>query len=109
MWDGVANDIHWTLGSSYFFLAFVTIFSYSIFEMGMEKDLFRIKQNPKGVRFNELERVILGTGFKRINIKGSHHVYKKGNRILTLVKPHGGHKHCHWLDVIDVIRILEEE
>jgi len=77
--------------------------------MGIEKDLYRIKQNPKGVRFKELERVIFGAGFKRVNIKGSHHVYKKANKILTVVKPHGGRKHCHWLDVKDVIRILEED
>jgi predicted RNA binding protein YcfA (HicA-like mRNA interferase family) len=44
-----------------------------------------------------------------VNIKGSHHVYKKGRRILTVVKPHGGHKHCHWLDVKDVIKVLEED
>ena len=34
---------------------------------------------------------------------------RKRNRILTVVKPHGGRKHCHWLDVKDVIRILEED
>jgi len=94
---------------STFFLAFVTIFSYYLFKMGIEKDLSRIKQNPKGVRFKELEGVILGSGFKRVNIRGSHCVYKKRNRILTVVKPHGGHKHCHWLDVKDVIKVLEEE
>ena len=77
--------------------------------MGIEKDLSRIKQNLKGVRFNELERIILRGGFKRVNISGSHHVYKKGSKILTVVKPHGGHKHCHWLDVKDVIKILEED
>lgn len=77
--------------------------------MGIEKDLARMKQNPKGVRFEELERVILGSGFKRVNIRGSHHVYKRGGKILTVVKPHGGHKHCHWLDVKDTIRILEED
>jgi len=83
--------------------------------MGIEKNLSKIKQNlskikqnPKGVRFKELEGVILAAGFTRIHIRGSHYVYKKGNRILTVVKPHGGHKHCHWLDVKDVIRILEE-
>jgi len=48
-------------------------------------------------------------GFKRVNIRGSHHVYKKGEKILTVVKPHGGHKHCHWLDVKDTIRVLEED
>jgi predicted RNA binding protein YcfA (HicA-like mRNA interferase family) len=77
--------------------------------MGIEEDLSRIKQSPKGVRFKELERIILELGFKRVNIRGSHYVYKKGDKILTVVKPHGGHKHCHWLDVKDVIRVLEED
>ena len=90
-------------------LAFVTIFSYSLFNMGIEKNLARMKQNLKGVRFKELERVILGSGFKRVNIRSSHHVYKRGNKVLTVIKPHGGQKHCHWLDVKDVIRILEED
>jgi predicted RNA binding protein YcfA (HicA-like mRNA interferase family) len=76
--------------------------------MGIDKDLAKMKQNPKGVRFKELERIILGSGFKRVN-RGSHHVYKRGEKILTVVKPHGGHKHCHWLDVKDTIRILEED
>ena len=77
------------------------------FKMGMEKDLFKIKQNLMGVRFKELEGVILGSGFRRVNIRGSHYVYKKGDRILTVVKPRGGHKHCHWLNVKDVIKFLE--
>jgi len=77
--------------------------------MGIEKNISKIKQNPKGVRFKELERVILAAEFTRINIRGSHYVYKKGSKVLTVVKPHGGHKHCHWLDVKDVIRILEED
>jgi predicted RNA binding protein YcfA (HicA-like mRNA interferase family) len=77
--------------------------------MEIEKDLSRIKQNLKGVRFSELERIILRRGFKRLNIRGSHYVYKKGSKILTVVKLHGGHKHCHWLDVKDVIKILEED
>ena len=102
------DNVPWALGRV-FFLAFVTIFSYSVFVMGIEKDLSRIKQNPKGVRFKELERVIFGAGFKRVNIRGSHPVYKKGNKILTVIKPHGGRKYCHWLDVKDVIRILEED
>jgi predicted RNA binding protein YcfA (HicA-like mRNA interferase family) len=74
-----------------------------------DKDLSRIKGNPEGVRFKELEKVILRAGFRLMNISGSHHVYKKGSKILTVVKPHGRHKHCHWLDVKDVIKILEED
>jgi len=77
--------------------------------MGIEKDLARMKQNPRGVRFKELERVILASGFKRVNIRGSHYVYKRREKILTVVKPHGGHEHCHWLDVKDTIRVLEED
>jgi hypothetical protein len=77
--------------------------------MGIEKDLSRIKQNPKGIRFDELGRIILRGGFKRVNIRGSHYVYKKGSKILTVIKPRGGHKHYHWLDVKDVIKILEED
>jgi predicted RNA binding protein YcfA (HicA-like mRNA interferase family) len=92
-----------------FLLAFVTIFSYYVFKMGIGKDLSEIKQNPKGVRFEELERIIVGSGFKLVNVRGSHYVYKKRDRILTVVKPHGRHKHCHWLDVKDVIKVLEED
>ena len=75
----------------------------------MDKDLIKIKENPRGVRFRELEKAILKAGFRRANTKGRHHVYKKENKILTIVRPHGKHKHCHWLDVKDVIRILEED
>ena len=77
--------------------------------MAEDKDLSRIKENPKGVRFKKLQRVVLKAGFRLVNIKGSHHVYKKGSKILTIVKPHAGHKHCHWLDVKDVVKILEED
>ena len=77
--------------------------------MGIAKDFSQVKQDPKGVRFKELEGIILGPGFKRVNRRGSHYVYKKGDRILTVVKPHGGHKDCHWLDVKDVIKVLEED
>jgi predicted RNA binding protein YcfA (HicA-like mRNA interferase family) len=77
--------------------------------MEKDKDLTKIKANPKGVRFNELEKVILRAGFRLVNIRGSHHVYKRGEKILTVVKPQGRHKHCHWLDVRDVIRFLEED
>jgi len=33
------------------------------------KDLSRIKENPKGVRFKELETVILRAGFRLLNIR----------------------------------------
>ena len=39
----------------------------------------------------------------------SRQVLIETDRILTVVKPHEGHKHCHWLDVKDVIKVLEED
>lgn len=72
-------------------------------------DLERLKRNPKGVRFADLERIILRAGFVLDRIRGSHHVYVRGGRVLTVVKPHGRHKTCHPRDVRDIIRFLEEE
>jgi len=65
--------------------------------MGIEKDFSRIKQNLKEVRFSELEKIILREGFKRVIIRGSHCVYKKGRKILTVVKPRTGHKQLRTL------------
>ncbi len=72
-------------------------------------DLTRLKRNPAGVRFSNLERIILRAGFTLDRTRGSHCVYVRGNRILTVVRPHGKRKTCHPRDVRDVIRFLEEE
>lgn len=78
--------------------------------MGRRRDdLQRLKRNPRDVRFSELERIILRAGFVLDRTRGSHHVYVRGRRVLTIVKPHGTHKTCHPTDVRDVIRFLEEE
>ncbi len=39
--------------------------------MAGDKDLSKLKQNPKGVRFSELQKVILRAGFRLVNIKGA--------------------------------------
>lgn len=75
----------------------------------IEKLIQRIKNNPKNVRFSELERVVLQAGFRLERVGGSHHVYVKGNTVLTIVKPHGRRKLCHPQDVRDVLNFLEEE
>lgn len=72
-------------------------------------ELERLRRNPRGIRFSDLERFILRAGFVLDRARGSHHVYVHGNRVLTVVKPHGRHKTCHPRDVRDVIRFLEEE
>ena len=90
-------------------IARVTIFSYTSCVTSLADDLERLRRNPRGVRFADLERVIFRAGFALDRSHGSHHVYVRGGRVLTLVKPHGTHTSCHPRDVRDVIRFLEEE
>lgn len=75
-----------------------------------EKLLARIINNQKNVRFEELEGLILNHGFEKVRSKGgSHNAYIKNDKILTVVRPHGGKKFCHPLDVQGVLEVLEEE
>ena len=60
-----------------------------------EKALKKVKQNPKNVRPEELERLLLRSGFEKRRGKGSHSTYKrKGFRPITItykkpfLKPH---------------------
>jgi predicted RNA binding protein YcfA (HicA-like mRNA interferase family) len=72
-----------------------------------EKLLGQIRNNPKQVRFQDLEKIILGRGFVIFNKRGSHITYhhRKGH-LLTVVKPHGGRTHCHPEDVKKVLKVL---
>jgi predicted RNA binding protein YcfA (HicA-like mRNA interferase family) len=90
-------------------IASVTIFSYTSRVTSLSDDLERLRRNPKGVRFADLDRMILRAGFTRDRSRGSHHVYVRAGQILTVVKPHGRHTTCHPRDVRDVIRFLEGE
>ena len=74
-----------------------------------EKLLARIRNNPKNVRFEELEGLILNHGYEKVGTKGSHNVYAKDNMVITVVRPHGSKKFCHPLDVKGVLEVLEEK
>jgi len=58
----------------------------------LEKLLLKIKNNPRQVRFDELDKILLEEGFKRRKPGGgsSHYIYTKGNVRLTVPyrKPH---------------------
>ncbi len=50
-----------------------------------EKALKKVKQNPKNVRPEELERLLIRFGFEKRSGKGSHVIYKrKGFRPITV-------------------------
>jgi predicted RNA binding protein YcfA (HicA-like mRNA interferase family) len=69
-----------------------------------EKLLEKIKTNPKNVRFEELCKALKDRGYDIINKKGSHYSFSNGQKTLTIVKPHGGNKFCHVLDVKEIIK-----
>ena len=71
-----------------------------------EKLLARIRNNPKNVRFDELEGLIVSHGFEKAGSRGSHNVYVRDTIVITLVRPHGSKKFCHPLDVKDVLEAL---
>jgi predicted RNA binding protein YcfA (HicA-like mRNA interferase family) len=49
-----------------------------------EKDLAKLKQNPKNVHFEELEKILLRFGFTKRQRGSSHVVFTKGKNILTV-------------------------
>lgn len=49
-----------------------------------EKRLAKMKNNPKGVRPEELEALLLGFGFEKRHGKGDHRYYVKTGHIVGL-------------------------
>lgn len=80
-----------------------------------EKALERIRQNPKHVRFEELENILLHLGFIERQSKGSHRTFTLGRHIILLpvhkpfLKPIYIKLALRILDEIDELNELENE
>lgn len=74
----------------------------------LEKLLLRIKNNPKAVRFDELDKILKRLDFEVRQPKGgsSHYIYTKGNFILCIPKHNPYIKQVY---VEKVIEFLEKE
>lgn len=74
----------------------------------LEKLLERVKQNPKAVRFNELDNILRKAGFIRSQPGGgsSHYIYRKGRQ--KLVVPYR-RPYILQAYVARAIKLLEEE
>lgn len=71
-------------------------------------DLEILKGNKKSVKFEVLRKILLKVGYVEQSITGSHHIFSKPAHLpIMIVKPHGGKKHCHPMDVNKVIKMLE--
>jgi predicted RNA binding protein YcfA (HicA-like mRNA interferase family) len=69
-----------------------------------EKLIEKIKENPKHVRFEDIAKALNAKGYDIINVRGSHYAFSNGKITLTVIKPHGGNKFCHVMDVKEVIK-----
>lgn len=70
------------------------------------KLLEELRRNPRHVTFEELDTLLRRAGFERRSTKGSHYVYRKADKRLTVPyrKPH-----LLPVYVIQALRLLEEE
>lgn len=77
-----------------------------------EKALAKLRQNPKHVRFEEIERILLGLGFKKRQDGTSHAMFVLGKHILNIPKrkPFVKPKYIGLvLEVLDNMEDLEDQ
>lgn len=74
----------------------------------IDKLLQRMMNNPKNVRFEDIESLLSGLGFK-IRSRGSHYTFRKDKNIIMVVKPHGSKKFTAMVDVKKILTYLKEE
>lgn len=48
------------------------------------KSLAKLRQNPRNVRYHEIETILLGLGFEKIPGKGSHTKFVLGDHVITV-------------------------
>ena len=72
-----------------------------------QKQIDKIKANPRKVKFGQLELLLFSFEFVRVDSRGSHKAYRhRDGRTVVVVRPHGGRKECSMSDVIKVIKVL---
>jgi len=88
-----------------------TAYGYNPRMTSLDKLKRKLAENPRGVRFAELVRVLRDLGYEEVRVKGSHHVFRPddGRPSLVIVRPHGGRHLCAWVDVSKVLALLENE
>jgi predicted RNA binding protein YcfA (HicA-like mRNA interferase family) len=72
----------------------------------VKKALAKIRNNPRAVRFDDLERILLSLGFNKRQ-KGSHVFYVLGNLRLSIPEPHPS-KHVLPIYVKQFLALLDE-
>ena len=70
-----------------------------------EKLLATIRNNPRGVRFQDLTKLLEWHGFELRRVTGSHYIYKRSPYTISVPR-HGSHVHSYL--VKEVIRAIDE-
>lgn len=73
-----------------------------------EKIIRKMKQSPRNVRFEELDRFLRGRDFERTQPRsgGSHYTYRRADGLkITVARPHGGKK---TVNINTIEQVLEE-
>jgi predicted RNA binding protein YcfA (HicA-like mRNA interferase family) len=69
----------------------------------------KLRSNPKGAKFNELETLLTHFGFTLVRVKGSHHFfqYRQGQvKAIVVVPVHGDQVKVQY--VKDAVALLDE-
>ena len=75
-----------------------------------EKLIEKMKARPGDIRFPAVHALLKANDFVLFNQRGSHCTYHRADgRVLTIVKPHGGHKTCHPSDIRRLLGVLGHE
>lgn len=75
-----------------------------------DKLIEKMRSSPGNIRFSAVDALLKYEGFVLFNQRGSHCTYHRADeRIVTIVKPHGGRKTCHPSDIRRLLRVLGHE
>ncbi|MED4887778.1 type II toxin-antitoxin system HicA family toxin [Lysinibacillus fusiformis] len=52
----------------------------------IEKIIKKMKNQPKGITFAEIKKVLVHNGYEEIRIRGSHHHFRNEQGLVTTIK-----------------------
>jgi predicted RNA binding protein YcfA (HicA-like mRNA interferase family) len=70
----------------------------------------KLRNNPKGVKFSELETLLLRFGFILMRIAGSHHIFRHPENAKLVIPVHGNTVKPEYVNtVIETLDVLFPE
>ena len=73
----------------------------------------KLRNNPKGIKFSEVETLLLSFGFILARVSGSHHVFRYNddhNKINIIVPAHGNQVKTPYIkEVVEILDVFFPE